>query len=41
MKRLFLGCAVAGLVATPAVQAQDGPAVFKPSSVWAAEYGDD
>lgn len=41
MKRLFLGCAVAGLVAAPAVQAQDGPAVFKPSSVWAADYGDD
>jgi len=41
MKRLLLGCAIAGLLAAPAAQAQDGPAVFKASSVWAADYGDD
>jgi hypothetical protein len=33
--------AVAGMVAAPAAQAQDDGAVFKASSAWAADYGDD
>lgn len=39
MKRLMGLLAVAGVVASPAAQAQD--AAFKPSSAWAADYGDD
>lgn len=40
MKKLLLGCALAGLVVSLAAQAQD-QAVFRPSSAWAADYGDD
>jgi hypothetical protein len=40
MKRLFLGCALAGLVVSPA-QAQDNAATFTANSAWAADYGDD
>ena len=41
MKRLLLGCAVAGLLAAPVAQAQDGPAVFRPTGAWTADFGDD
>jgi len=41
MKRLLLGCAVAGLLSVPAAQAQDGPAVFRPTGGWTADFGDD
>ena len=40
MKKLLSLGAVMGLLVGPAAQAQDG-AVFRPSSVWAADYGDD
>lgn len=40
MKKPMLACALAGLLAAP-VQAQDNAEVFRPSSVWAADYGDD
>lgn len=40
MKRLFLGCALVGLVVSPAAQAQDA-ASFNANSAWAADYGDD
>lgn len=41
MKRLLLGYAVAGLLAAPVAQAQDGPAVFRPVGAWTADFGDD
>src|SRR5690606_30884219 len=41
MKKMLLGCAIAGLLVTPAAQAQDGADVFQPNSVWAADYGED
>ena len=40
MKRTFSWMAIAGLLVSPAVQAQDA-AVFRPSSAWAADYGDE
>jgi hypothetical protein len=40
MKRLLLGCALAGLVVSPAAQAQNA-ASFNASSAWAADYGDE
>jgi len=40
MKKMLLGCALAGLVVSPAAQAQDG-ATFNANSAWAADYGDD
>lgn len=41
MKKLLLGGALVGLVLSPTAQAQDDAAVFRPSSAWAADYGDD
>jgi hypothetical protein len=40
MKEMLLGCALAGLLLSPAAQAQDA-ALFRPNSAWAADYGDD
>lgn len=40
MKRWLVGCAMAGLVAAPAAQAQD-VAVFQPNGGWIADYGED
>lgn len=40
MRKIISSAAVAGLLASTAVQAQD-VAVFKPASVWAADYGED
>lgn len=40
MRNLLLGCAVAGLLAAPAAQAQDA-AVFRPVGGWTADFGDD
>lgn len=40
MKRWFLGCAAAGLLAAQPAQAQDA-AVFQPTGGWTADYGDD
>lgn len=40
MKKFALGCALASLVISPMAQAQDAD-VFRPSSAWAADYGDD
>ena len=43
MKRLLLGCAVAGMLLAPAApaQAQDGGAVFRPVGGWTADFGED
>jgi len=41
MKKMLLGWALAGLVVSPAAHAQDSADVFQPSSVWAADYGED
>ena len=41
MRKLFLGCALAGLVVSPAAQAQGDAAMFNANSAWAADYGDD
>lgn len=41
MKKMFLGCALAGVVISSAAHAQDDAAVFRPNSAWAADYGDD
>jgi hypothetical protein len=40
MKKLLLGCAVMGLLAAPAAQAQEA-AVFRPVGGWTADFGDD
>lgn len=40
IRKVLATVAVAGLLAAPAAQAQDA-AVFTPSSVWAADYGDE
>lgn len=40
MRKIISTAAVAGLLASTAAQAQD-VAVFKPASVWAADYGED
>ena len=40
MRKWLLGLAAAGLLASPAAQAQD-EAVFRPAGTWTADYGDD
>jgi hypothetical protein len=40
MKRLLFGCAVVGMVASSAAQAQDGT-VFRPTAAWVADFGED
>src|SRR5687768_516272 len=40
MRKLLLGCAVIGLLAAPAAQAQEA-AVFRPVGGWTADFGDD
>jgi hypothetical protein len=41
MRKLVLGCAVAGVLASAQAQAQDAPAVFRPAGGWTADYGED
>lgn len=41
MKKTLWGCVLAALTVSPAAQAQDDADVFRPSSVWAADYGND
>ena len=40
MKKVLLGCAVVGMLASTTAQAQDG-AAFRPVGGWTADYGED